>query len=76
MTEFEVLCIMNIDENTAIVVNAPGEYFKNGIKIWDDKKNEYEVMSVGLDGGYVSESSCDKTSLLIKGLFSSNKIYV
>lgn len=43
----------------------------------DAKGKIYKVIAVGMFGGVLDEKNAlDKTSLLVEGIFSSNKIYV
>lgn len=78
MTICNVLSILPIEENTAIVVDTPRKIFRNGIGILDENGKPYEVLSVGMEriGDYDCENVLNKTSLLIAGSFSSKKIYV
>ena len=75
MTICNVLSTMTIGENTAIVVDGSGKLFKNGIGILDDNGKPFEVLSVGLECAK-AENILDKTSLLLKGSFSSKKVYI
>lgn len=76
MTVFNVLGSLKIGEDTAIIVDGPGEYFKNGTGVLDETGKPYEVLSVGLDAFPLSEDKFNKTSLLLGGTFSSRKLFV
>jgi hypothetical protein len=67
---------MRISENTAVVVDNPRDMFRNGMQVLDGDGKMYEVLSVGIEllNDFASESN--KTSLLIAGEFSSDKLYV
>lgn len=72
-----VLKTLNIDDNTAIVVEGDRELFWNGMGILDELGKPYEVLSVGMDdNSNMSDDMVDKFSLLINGMFSSSKIYI
>ena len=76
MTICNVLATMRISENTAVVVDKPRDMFRNGMQVLDGNGNAYEILSVGIEllNDFVAESN--KTSLLIEGEFSSDKLYV
>ena len=76
MTIFNVLKTMTIGNNTAVVVEGPGKLFRNGIGILDESGKPYEVLSVGMPNVFNTEDLSDKTSLLVNGDFSSNKMFV
>ncbi len=77
MTICKVLSTLPIDENTAIVVEGSRELFRNGIGILDESGKPYEVLSVGMDDSAdATIESIDKSSLLVRGTFSSSRIYV
>jgi len=78
MTIYNVLSILPVDNNTAIVVECSREMFKNGIGILDEDGKPHEVISIGMDriGNKNIENVSGKTSLLISGSFSSKKIFV
>lgn len=78
MTICNVLNILPIDDNTAIVVDVPRKMFRNGTGILDENGKPYEVLSVGMEriGDYDYDNVLNKTSLLIAGRFSSKKIFV
>lgn len=77
MQEFNVVNTIRIGNNTAILVDGKGISFKNGMMVSDVEKETYKVISVGMSGGILDmEHALDKTSLLVEGFFSSNKIYV
>lgn len=76
MTICNVLSILPIEENTAVVVDSPRKIFKNGIGIMDENGKPYEVLSVGMDCGLSADKTTEKTSLLIAGNFSSKKLFV
>ena len=76
MTICNVLGMMPIGDNTAIIVDNDGELFRNGIGILDEEGRPFEVLSVGMDSGVESKDMMDKTSLLVKGKFTSNRIFV
>ncbi len=76
MTICSVLKTMAVDDNTAVVVEGSRELFRNGIGILDESGKPYEVLSVGMDDGMYMTGSSDKSSLLIRGYFSSSQIYI
>ncbi len=76
MTICNVLNILPIDDDTAIVVEGSRELFHKGIGILDDTGKPHEVLSVGMDGIIDPEVVQNRTSLLIKGIFESTRIYV
>ncbi len=75
MTICKVLSTLEIGNNTAIVVDSSRELFKNGIGILDENGKPFEVISVGMSND-IELSDATKTSLLIAGKISSEKIYV
>ena len=76
MTICNVLKSMTIGENTAVVVDGPKDLFYNGLGILDENGTPYEVLSVGMDKPFESDSLSDKTSLLLNGSFLSKKIFI
>lgn len=76
MTIYKVIGILPIDGNTAVTIDGRGDLFKNGIGILDENGKPYEVLSVGMTAGSNVEEMLNKTSLLIKGDFSSAQMYV
>jgi len=78
MTIYNVLSVLPVNNDTAVVVECPREMFKNGIGVLDEDGKPHEVISVGMDriGNGNVENMTGKTSLLISGSFSSKKIYV
>jgi len=76
MDTYNVLHTMVIGKNTAVVVDRAGEEFRNGIEIKDENDQTYKLLSIGLVGGRTDESSCNRTSILIEGIFSSEKIII
>ncbi len=76
MTIYNVLKTLTIGNNTAVVVEGPGELLRNGIGILDENGKPYEVLSVGMDNIDNTEDLPEKTSLLLNGSFISNKMYV
>ena len=71
MLVYNVITTLSIEENTSVLIDGDGKDFKNGTGVLDDKGFPYEVLSVGMSCGDVK-----KTSLLIKGNFTSEKLYV
>ena len=77
MTICNVLKTMVVGDNTAVVVEGSGSLFRNGVGVLDENGKPYEVLSVGMDSLInMDNMSDDKTSLLLSGLFSSNKMFV
>lgn len=76
MTIYKVLGTMPIDENTAVTIDGRGDLFKNGVGVLDENGKPYEVLSVAMTGGENVEEMLTKTSLLIKGSFSSKLMYI
>lgn len=76
MTICKLLNTLNIGDNTAIVVEGSRELFRNGIGVLDDEGKPFEVMSVGMDEIIHSDDMSNKASLLIKGRFASEKLFV
>ena len=76
MTECNVLNILPIDGDTAIVVDGDRKLFKNGITVRDEYGQLYEVMSVGIEKNISENINSDRTSLFLSGKFSSKKIYL
>lgn len=79
MTIYNVLSVLPVNNNTAIVVECSRDMFKNGIGILDEDGKSHEVISIGMERiGNIEniENMSGKTSLLISGHFSSKKIYV
>lgn len=76
MTECNVLGKMPIGDDTAVVIDGNRGLFRNGIEIFDEEGNPFEVLSVGMDviDGFTDLS--ENTSLLIKGLFDSRILLV
>lgn len=75
MTICNVLSTMDIDENTAVVVDGSRGLFKNGIGVLDENGKPFEVISVGMDISD-NEDIAEKTTLLVGGKFSSKKMFV
>ena len=76
MTICNVLSTMMIGDNTAVIVDGSGELFRNGMGILDETGKPYEVLSVGMDSVMNTDDMLNKTSLLLNGSFSSNKMFV
>lgn len=76
MIIYNVLSTMNIEDNTAVIVDASGELFRNGMGVLDENGKPYEVLSVGMDCALNTEDVLNKTSLLLKGDFLSKKMFV
>ena len=76
MTICNVLSTMKVGNNTAVIVDGSGEMFRNGMCILDDSGRPYEVLSVGMDVIVDTNEILKKTSLLVKGVFTSKGIFV
>lgn len=77
MIVYDVIDTLSIGENTAVLISGDRIPLKNGASILDENGETYEVISVGMSGGYANiEDLLSRTSLLIKGHFSSTKLYV
>lgn len=76
MTICNVLSILPVDGDTAVVVDSPRMLFKNGIGILDENGKPFEVLSVGMESPTNLVAESEKTSLLLAGKFSSKKIFV
>ncbi|MBQ8318979.1 MAG: hypothetical protein IJX85_11595 [Lachnospiraceae bacterium] len=75
MLVYNVIATLPIEENTSVLIDGDGKDFKNGTGVLDDKGFPYEVLSVGMSCGDADEM-LKRTSLLIKGNFASEKLYV
>lgn len=77
MQSFNVINTIQIGNTTSVLVHGRGTPFKNGIIVSDTKGEIYKVIAVGMSGSVLDvNNALDKTSLLVEGSFSSNKMYV
>lgn len=77
MQLFNVINTIRIGNNTSVLVAGKGTSFKNEMMVSDAKGKIYKVIAVGMSGGVLDvNNALDKTSLLVEGIFLSNKIYV
>ena len=75
MKIYNVLKTLKVGKNTAVLVEGRGYDFRNGVAVLDSKGKPYMVLSVGMDAGNDTKS-LDRTSLLVKGKFKSNSLFV
>ena len=71
-----VLSRMDIGDNTAAVVKGPRDLLRNGIAASDEDGMIFEIISVGMDNDINAEYKPDKISILIKGKFTSERLFV
>lgn len=76
MTICNVLSMITVGKDTAIVVDGPQEIFYNGIGFLDENGKPHEVLSVGMDGGVDGAGMPMNSALLVAGEFSSKRIFV
>ena len=76
MLVYNVIATLPVEENTTVLISGDGRNFQNGTSVLDDKGLPYEVLSVGMSCGNDVDEMLNKTSLLIKGQFASEKLYV
>jgi len=76
MTICDVLSVISIGDNTAVVVDGSSVLFRNGMEVLDEYGNSFEILSVGVDTMTHAEEIMNKTSLLIKGCFNSDVLFV
>ena len=74
MNVLKALDKVKIGENTVVAVDDPYNRIRNGMGIIDAEGNNHIVLSVGLTN--FNKTNLDKTNILIKGDFNSNKIIV
>lgn len=73
MRVYDVIDTLKIGGNTSIVINDRGKDIKNGIGILDEHGKPYVVLSVGMNN---TKGKLETTTLLIEGIFKSNKVFV
>lgn len=73
---YSVITTLPIGENTTVLVDGDAKSFKKGIGILDDNGKPFEVLSVGMSCSGDVDELLSKTSLLVKGQFSSKKLFV
>lgn len=71
-----VLNRMDIGDNTAAVVEGPRAFLRNGIAASDEDGMIFEIISVGMENDINEGDTLDKTSILIKGKFTSERMFV
>ncbi len=78
MIIYNVLDTIRIGDNTSVLIDGKSTPFKNGVGVLDGNGKPYEVLSVGMSSSSNSDTKelLSKTSLLVKGNFSSDKLYV
>lgn len=76
MTVCDVLRILPIGNDTAVVIDGSRELFRNGTGVLNDEGKPFVVLSVGMDLIEDFKNVSDKTSLLIKGSFKSKMLFV
>lgn len=76
MTVCDVLRILPIGNDTAVVIDGGRELFRNGTGVLNDEGKPFVVLSVGMDLIEEFNDVEDKTSLLIKGSFKSKLLFV
>ena len=73
MRVYDVIDTLKIGGNTSIVINDKGTDIKNGIKILDEHGKPHIVLSVGMNN---TKGTLETTTLLIEGIFKSDKIFI
>jgi hypothetical protein len=76
MVIYNVIDTLPIGNNTSVLIDGDGKYFKNGVGILDENGKPYEVLTVAMSSGRNIDDLLNKTSLLVKGKFSSKKLFV
>lgn len=70
MIALQVVDRLPIGNNTSIIVNGNNTGIKIGMCIFDEKRNKYKILSVGMT------NNMNTTMLLIEGKFVFDKIYL
>jgi hypothetical protein len=76
MVIYNVIDTLPIGNDTSVLIDGDGKHFKNGVGVLDENGKPYEVLTVAMSSGKNVDDLLNKTSLLIKGKFSSKKLFV
>lgn len=71
---YDVDVCMNIEDNTAVVVNAAEGTFTNRSIFFDENGKCFHILSIAVSSGF--NVNRNKTSILVEGDFRSKRVYL
>ena len=76
MKKYNVMNTMDVGNNTAVIIDGTGELFSKGAQILSDSGSRYSVVSVGMLNGESFGRRAKNATIIVRGKFSSQAIYI
>lgn len=76
MKIYNVIKVLPVGDNTAVIIDGTGEMFANGTGILDENGTPFEVLSVGMSSSEDFSVADRRADLLVKGSFRSGRLFV